>query len=258
MVEEVRAFADRVDWPCEVKTLFRDENVGCTLGVSGAITWFFEHVESGIILEDDCVPTQSFYLFCSEMLSRFADDTRVMHVAGYNHVPEAVWDEDYSYHFSQYGYMWGWATWRRAWQHYDVTLPHFDEVVAKGYLDGALPNRAALRYHLKKIRDARDGTNDTWDYQWDFVRLTQSGLSIVPNTNMIENIGFGEGATHTLSENNPSTANPSRELPLPIRHPPFMVVDAKSDRAYFTFLARWTARRKALGILQRPGFRAEG
>lgn len=257
-VDAVRALAGCVDWPCDVSTLFRDENVGCKLGVSGAIDWFFENVEAGIILEDDCVPTASFFRFCSEMLERYATDTRVMHVAGYNHVPEFVWDPDYSYYFSQYGYMWGWATWKRAWELYDVDIPSFSEVVEKGYLQGALPNRFALKYHMKKIRDAHDGTNDTWDYQWDFVRLTNSGLSVVPHVNMITNIGFGDDATHTVSSKNPSTANPGREIEFPIQHPPFVVVDARSDRAYFTFLARWTARRKLFGLFQRPGFRTEG
>lgn len=258
VVDAVRAIVDDVDWPCEVKTLFRPENVGCKLGVSGAIDWFFEHVEAGIILEDDCVPRASFFPFCAEMLERYEADTRIMHIAGYNHVPDFSWDADYSYYFSQYGYMWGWATWRRAWALYDINLPSFGEVVDKGYLEGALPNRWALKYHLKKIRDAHDGTNDTWDYQWDFVRLTNSGLSIVPHVNMITNIGFGEGATHTISSKNPSTSNPGQDIEFPVRHPPFVVVDAKSDRAYFRFLARWTAQRKLLGLFNRPGFRTEG
>lgn len=133
-VAEVRAIFDDVDWDCEVHTLFREDNVGCRLGVSGAINWFFENVEAGIILEDDCVPSSSFFGYCEELLDRFADDTRIMHIAGYNHRPDFVWDPDYSYFFSHYGYMWGWATWRRAWAFYDVELPHFDEIVAKGYL----------------------------------------------------------------------------------------------------------------------------
>lgn len=258
LVAEVRGLFEAVDWDCEVTFLDREENLGCKLAVSGAIDWFFDNEEAGVILEDDCVPDPSFFPFCAELLERYRDDTRVMHIAGYNHRPDYVWDPDYSYFFSEYGYMWGWATWRRAWALYDIELPTFDEIVEKDYLRSALPGRLARRYHLKKIRDAVTGVNDTWDYQWDFVRMSNSGLSIVPHSNLIRNIGFGEDATHTVSANNPSLENLAVGIDFPLRHPEFMVVDRRSDRAYFNGLVRWTIYRKLMGLLGRRGYETAG
>ena len=258
LCEEVKGIFENIDWDCELKTLFRQENVGCKLGVVGAIDWLFENEEKGIILEDDCVPSKSFFHFCDELLDRYMHDTRVMHIAGYNHRPDYVRDPDYSYYFSYYGYMWGWATWRRAWNLYDVNLSNFEEVIKKNYLDGILPGKLATKYYIKKVRDAYTGVNDTWDYQWDFIRMTNSGLSIVPHNNLIHNIGFGEDATHTVSSANWSMNNIASELEFPLQHPHFVLCDTKSDRVYFNQLMKWTAYRKVMGLVGVKGFSTQG
>ncbi|MCU0355758.1 MAG: nucleotide-diphospho-sugar transferase, partial [Cytophagales bacterium] len=128
-----REIATRVDWDCEVKTLFRDENVGCGLGPATAISWLFEQEERGIILEDDCQPSESFFLFCEEVLKRYESDNRVMQVSGMNPLGDWCHDPDYDYYFSEAGITWGWATWRRAWRSYDYYVPNFKEMLHKGY-----------------------------------------------------------------------------------------------------------------------------
>jgi GT2 family glycosyltransferase len=118
-VKKVREIATRVDWPCEVKTLFRNENLGCKKGVSSAITWFFEQEEQGIILEDDCVPNLDFFTFCESLLDRYAEDERVSVITG-NNFQNNKWRGDASYYFSKYNHCWGWASWRRSWKDYRV------------------------------------------------------------------------------------------------------------------------------------------
>ena len=116
-----------VDWDCEVQTLFRDQNLGCGRGVSSAISWFFEHEESGIILEDDIRPDDSFFPFVTELLDRYADDPRVWAVSGCNFVPPEHQTGTSSYRFSTVPHIWGWATWRRSWEKYRWDIPNWRE-----------------------------------------------------------------------------------------------------------------------------------
>jgi hypothetical protein len=256
--EQVRAIVSEVDWDCEVQTLFREENVGAGRGVSEAISWMFEHVDRGVVLEDDCVPSDSFFPFCEELLNRYQDDTRVMHIAGTNHHPEFRRDPDYSYYFSYYGHMWGWATWKRAWDHYDITLPHFQEMVDKGLLYDVFGNELAAKYFMKKMRDARTARVDAWDYQWDFVRMMQSGMTIVPHHNLVQNIGFGEEATHTVSASDTRGKNVAQELTFPLQHPPYVIRDARTDNHHFRKMMQRIVQRKALSYLGINGYDARG
>src|SRR4051812_29566436 len=131
--QEAREIVKAVDWDCEVKTLFSKENLNCGRGPATAFTWFFEHEEEGIILEDDCLPTQSFFRFCQELLERYRYDYRVMHIGGNNFLNGWQRDQDYSYYFSLSGHIWGWATWRRAWQMFDYKLSLYEKIKEKKY-----------------------------------------------------------------------------------------------------------------------------
>lgn len=257
-VGKVREIVSQVDWDCELKTLFRDENVGAGRGVSEAISWMFETEEMGIILEDDCVPTDSFFRFCKDLLQRYAHDTRVMHIAGTNHHPEFRRDPDYSYYFSYYGHMWGWATWKRAWAHYDIKLTHHREIIEKGLLYDVFGNQLATKYFVKKVRDALAAKVDAWDYQWDFIRMMQSGMTIVPHTNLVKNIGFGEEATHTFSANEARAKNEAHDIQFPLKHPPYVIRDAKADNHHFKSLMQRTVQRKVYGYLGINGYDARG
>lgn len=218
-----------IDWPCTVHTLLRDENLGCRLAVSGAISWFFEHEEAGIILEDDCLPHPTFFAYCENLLDHYRHDTRVMHISGNNVLRNWRHDPDYSYHFSRYAAIWGWATWRRAWQHYDAATPLLPEIARKHYLWNQFFNPLEARMMLRPLWATHRHELDTWDYQWAFALLIQSGLAATPATNLISNIGFGEGATHTHNATHPWANQTTQALPQPLQHPSFVMRDLVSD-----------------------------
>jgi hypothetical protein len=248
-----------VDWDCELKTLFRDENVGCGLGPSGAYNWFFEHEEEGIILEDDCLPDPSFFQYCQEMLERYRHDTRIMHITGSNFQKGWVNDDDYSYYFSSYPHEWGWATWRRAWNLYDFGVKKYPELIKKDYFKGYFGSSFEQKYRLTKIHNSYNNPNaNWWDYQWSFALFSNSGLSIIPNVNLIENIGLGVDATHTLSANDKFKHNAAHPIQFPLKHPSFVIRDRKSDNRYFKALLTSIFKRKLLSLLGVKGYYFKG
>lgn len=197
--DEARKIATAVDWPCQVETLFQDKNLGCKTAVSSGIDWFFSNVERGIILEDDCVPDHSFFDFCSAMLDRYKDDEKIMMVNGTN--VSGTWDIPYSYLFSKFGSIWGWATWKRAWSHYDVTMKSWADPKNQKAVEKRLQNRNLWRDKKWSYDRYHAGKKDSWDYQWEYAMLVNSGVSIVPRVNLIENIGFSADSTHTKGSN---------------------------------------------------------
>src|SRR6185503_8652880 len=185
---ETREIASQVDWDCTVTKLFREENLGCGKALSTAIDWFFDQEEEGIIIEDDCLPSTGFFAFCAELLERYRFDTRVMEIGGTNFENEDLRGKDYSYYFSSMIYIWGWATWRRAWKLYDYEMRHYDEITRKRYLDGHYDFAYEVDYFnyvfkLVHKNDERTRRRITWDYQWQFVCKINSGLTIVPEKN---------------------------------------------------------------------------
>lgn len=203
LCNETRKIATRVDWPCEVKTLFREKNLGCGKAVSEAITWFFENVEEGIILEDDCLPDLSFFNFCEDLLERYRFDERVFMISGDNFLPEPLRPRQ-SYYFSKIAHIWGWATWRRAWNKYDLYMKDFPEFIRNKEIENIWSNKIIQNYWLDKFRDVYDGKINTWDYQWVYAIWKNNGVSIAPNVNLISNIGFGSEGTQTLNKNDQS------------------------------------------------------
>ena len=198
-VDEVRFICSKVDWHCEVKTLYRDYNLGCGLGVSSAINWFFKYEEEGIILEDDCLPSQSFFKFCDEMLELHRHNKNISLIAGYNKLQK--WnDKKLDYFYSFLGGIWGWATWKRAWIHYDFEMSSLDKFVSNNGFVNQMGFDLGMR-RQKQLIEAKHAIKnkslDTWDYQWAFSRHAQNGLSCIPSQSLIRNIGFNDDATHT-------------------------------------------------------------
>ena len=236
---ETRALVtEGVDWPCEVKTLFRNENMGCGRGPAEAIGWFFEHEPEGIILEDDCLPTPSFFRFCQELLARYRYDTRVMHIGGGNFSHEARQPAQAgveSYHFSGRVHSWAWATWRRAWQYFDFDLALLPKLRQCGALNDIYPSWLERTYWLRKFEAVRQETESAhiWDYQWHFAVAAHGGITIVPAVNLVTNIGFGEDATHTLDPQDQLAHPPAAELAFPLVHPPVVARDKQRDRQHF-------------------------
>ena len=253
--EATRRVIDSIDWPCKVYKLFRKDNLGCGWGPADAISWFFKHEEYGIIIEDDCVADLSFYRFCQEMLLKYADDTRIMHISGTNHNPNNIRDRDYSYFFSQIGHMWGWATWRRAWALFDFDMSGYNEIYHKKYLTDIFPNYYIRKYLQKKFSETKKGVvKGVWDYQWEFARAINSGLSITPAYNLVRNIGFGDDATHTLSSTNYFSRTEVKTILFPLNHPPFILKDAVADKRHFYKMFRWVLKRKALAFMGFKGY----
>jgi len=198
--EATREAVAQVDWPCEVRTLYREKNLGCRYAVSSAITWFFDQVEDGIILEDDCLPHPDFFTFCSALLNKYSTDDRVMHISGANfQFGIHRGDPDDSYYFSRISHIWGWASWRRAWKHYDVDMKDFPSFFKNLPTQSPFTSRESQRYwlfHFKRMYHKAD----TWDYQWTYAVMKNNGYCIMPNVNLISNIGFGGDATHATQK----------------------------------------------------------
>ena len=229
VAETRRLVATGIDWDCEIETLHRERNLGCRLAMAGAIDWFFDHVPAGIILEDDCVPHPDFFPYCAELLERYRDDDRVMHIGGDNST-DLTWDGDDSYRFVRWPQVWGWATWRRAWHHYDRDLAAWTRATAGRSARSILPDpvdREAWMPTLARLRDR--GEPDTWDYQWTATIVRLGGLATVPRINLVSNIGFGPGATHTQDPDHPRADRPMGPV-LPLRHPDEIRLDAVTDR----------------------------
>lgn len=228
-VHEVRAIATNVDWDCEIKTLFRDENLGCKYAVSEAVSWFFQHEEQGIILEDDCLPSQSFFWFCEELLEKYKNDLRVWHISGDN-FQDGIKRGQGSYYFSKFNHIWGWATWANRWSKYDVEMNSYDTFLSNNLMYDLFELDQDKKYWSSIFEKAFKGEIDTWDYQWTYTVWVNSGLSILPNINLVSNIGFGLNATHT-KELESQHSNMSRyDLCFPLTHPIFMVKDLDADK----------------------------
>ena len=222
----VRRIATAVDWPCELHTLFRDWNLGCKAGVSSAITWFFQNEEQGIILEDDVLPMPSFFRYCDELLDRYREDERIAMISGCNLIANRFTPRA-SYFFSSYNHIWGWASWRRAWRHYDVRMSGWSEWVNGGGLTRVFRgDRLTEKYWRLALEGVVSRNVDTWDHQWTFACWKTGGMCVLPARNQTQNLGFGAGATHTTS-NVPSYVKESKPMLLdfPLVHPKDVVED---------------------------------
>ncbi|MDR1490224.1 MAG: class I SAM-dependent methyltransferase [Desulfovibrio sp.] len=187
---KTRETALRVDWPCAVKTLFRKRNLGCAVAVSSAVTWFFSQEPEGVILEDDILPHPDFFPFCEELLEKYRDDPKVMHISGDN-FQLGITRGVASYYFSRFAHIWGWASWARAWKHFDLSMPGL-----KHFIHAELPRVADEPEGLARFRlglETAADTANTWDYPWSYAVLKKGGLCVMPNQNLARNIGFGDG-----------------------------------------------------------------
>jgi hypothetical protein len=227
LCQQTRSVIDQIDWNCEVLKNYSDVNLGCRRRVSSGLDWAFSEVEEAIILEDDCLPHPLFFDFCEELLAKYRDDERVMHIGGTNILGE--WESAYqSYHFSHYSGIWGWASWRRAWQHYDVDMKLWQMISKEEITKDILPYPRSIEFWTQIFQSVYDQEIDTWDYQWLFARWIQNGLGIIPEVNLISNIGFGADATHTTSESLLSRLE-TKKVNFPLKHPAFVTQNSTMD-----------------------------
>ena len=219
---------------------FRRHQYGVRQARSSGLEWAFGQVDEAVILEDDCLPDPSFFPYCAELLERYRSDERIVMISGDNFQNGASCTSD-SYYFSRIPHCWGWATWRRAWQHYNFTMPDWPQRRETRWLKPIADHPALERYWMRCFDDTASGKIDTWDYQWMYCMLIRQGLSIAPNVNLVTNIGFGEAATHTLTADE-RHAVPSRAMEFPLRHPaavrPCEVAD-QFEKRYMHRLSRF-------------------
>lgn len=247
-VSEVKNLINEIDWKCEVKTLFREKNLGCGLAVSSAISWFFEEEDYGIILEDDCVPDTSFFKFCEDLLIKYQHDTRVMHICGSNFQKGWKNVSRDSYYFSDTPLLWGWASWSRAWKMFDFELKQLREVKELGLLDHFMFNRRTVNVRVMEGLDSISlGKQRTiWGHQWLVCNYLNSGLSIVPNRNLVENIGFNGSTTHDMDLR---LKVPVESMDFPLQHPLYVKRDIISDERYYDHYFKTSYARKLRKIL---------
>jgi hypothetical protein len=230
-----RAVIERVDWPCEVLTNFSDVNLGCKERVASGLDWIFSEAAEAIIIEDDSLPDPSFFSFAQQLLERYRDDERIMHINGCNFLADRIRLED-SYYFSRYTFGgYGWASWSRAWKKFDKDMKSWPEFKASGMLEQIFDQPSEQQFWRDVLDRTYAGEIDTWDFQWFYACWTQGGLSIVPRVNLVSNLGFREDATHTLTES--GLANVAAETIDALTHPQFIVryreADALTHQFYF-------------------------
>ena len=230
LCKETRKIVETPDWPCELQTNFSDTNMGCRQRVSSGLDWVFDQVLEAIILEDDCVPSPSFFPFCARLLERYRDDTRVTSISGSNlQLGRRRGSADY--YFSRITHIWGWATWRRAWRQIDIDLGAWPEARNAGFLSSVLRDPRVIAYWTDIFDKTRRREIDSWGYPWFFTCLTRNGLTAVPNTNLVTNIGIGSDATHTKGDSS-ALGIPAGEL-WKFNHPAAVVHDEEADRFHW-------------------------
>ena len=235
-IAKCREVVKNIDWECEVYENYSNVNLGCGMRPQTGITWVLSQVESTIILEDDCVPDMTFFEYCDELLEKYKDDERVCYISGLNHFEE--WDfGNNSYGFAKYGAIWGWATWRRAWNNYDYNVDLIQDAYVEKIISGNL-NKDSKRVDLwKKTNDLVTKGNKIsyWDVQWGMVKHSQNQLVIIPKYNLICNIGVGVDSTHSKSSNSMHRKYrdfnnmPTKALEFPLIHPSYMICDTEYD-----------------------------
>ncbi len=224
-----RKIIDQVDWDCEVLKNYAEVNLGCAKRVSSGLNWVFEQVPEAIIVEDDCLPHPSFFRYCEELLEYYRYDQRIMSIAGTNfHFGTKV--TDYSYYHSCYHDSWGWATWKRAWQYFDFDMELWPKFENNNFLQDKLTNIKAAKYWAKYFQITYEGNKDSWLYRWLFACWIQSGLVVIPNVNLVSNIGHGLEGTHTFDKDSPFANQQTEAMQFPLIHPPFVIQNKQADR----------------------------
>ena len=238
--EEVRDYLQKeLNWEMDLNQRYQEVNLGCGKHVSSSISWFFEHEDEGIILEDDCVPSLSFFNFCTILLERYRHSENIQIIGGTNFLPTGNGE---SYYFSDFPQIWGWATWKRAWNNYSFSLKEFSEEEMKTIVNDRFSNLQMRDYWLDIFRMMKSEPVDTWDYQWTFSIWKANGICVIPSENLISNVGYGELATHTKDKNDLVFDRPVGDI-VEWRHP--QKIKVRKDLDKLLFYKNFEARKNA-------------
>lgn len=256
LVAESKQIVEHIDWDCEVFRNYKTENLGCGKGPQAGIDWLFEHEKWGIILEDDCVPSHSFFPFCKEMLERYEHHENIMHISGVNFQEGHVRGEG-DYYFSRHQHCWGWATWKRAWSRFDYDMEDYPRFLKENRINHISPIKKIRQYWISMLDEVYyKHSTDIWDYQWSYAIWNSKSLCITPNKNLISNIGFGPNATHTQYVDFLFNI-PRFELDFPLRHPRKIKADKAADLYFNIFYTvykpkTWQDRKQEILKLLNP------
>ena len=242
---ETRSIIDQVDWNCEVFKLYRDQNYGLRKGVGQAITWFFENVEQGIVLEDDCFPEVSFFSFCQKLLDKYHQDPKIMHIGG-NNFQNGVIRGSGTYYFSRISHIWGWATWARAWEMMDQDMDNFDEFKKEKKIERIFPDKYSQSRWLKMLNKSSKPISKSWAFPWSFSIFDNDGYCITPNYNLVSNLGFGLNSTHSIDKNDKLSKLETTNIES-IVHPAKIQIDKAAD----VFTNKTVFKRRSLTELAR-------
>ena len=229
-ISKVRSLVDQIDWDCEVITLFREEHLDVKQSITSSIDWFFTFEEKGIILEDDCVPSKSFYMFCQKLLNHYENDKEVYSIGGCRFLEDLNLPEN-EYRFSKHAYIWGWATWRRAWENYDIKMCQWPNFKNSKSFKSIFRNNIIRYYWISIFNSVYSGRINTWDYQWVYSLWLNNGITIIPNRNLVTNIGFGNDSNFTNDINSFEANMKSSEIKFPLIHNNNKILD-KNDQNY--------------------------
>lgn len=228
-VRECQELVSEIEWDCQIQTRFHDSNLGCGLGVSTAISWFFEHVDRGIILEDDIIPHPSFFPYCTELLDLYQNDPSVFAVSGCNFVPSSFQSTPRdSFRFSQVPHIWGWATWKDRWSLYTLDIEGWRrQLPVRKLWQKSGPSIPSSVYWAGTFELLARKEVDTWDGQLVYCAMVNNSLTATSNVNLIENIGFDLEATHTIEDRD--ELQPVQAMTFPLRAPKEVTVDKRAD-----------------------------
>lgn len=232
----VREYIEQhIDWDCHVEKNYAKRNMGCGRRISSGLTWVFEREEEAIILEDDCVPELSFFRYCQEMLAYHRENTQIAMISG-NNPMSACYTLEEEYTFSKVPFIWGWATWRRAWQKYDFDMSDYPLQKQKPVWKKTFPLKAYWVY-MAEFDALYRHEFDTWDYQWMYTIIKENWLAVVPAESHVFNIGFQEESTHT-SKTPGWLIQDVKPVRFPIKHPAEIKWDNSFDMAYMNRVNR--------------------
>lgn len=223
------ALLEGIDWPCDLKIDAAESNLGCSRRVSSAVSWVLAQEDAVIVLEDDCMPSVSFFPFCTELLDRYKDDPSVMSISGSNCLSK--WNAGNSYFFSKHFVAWGWATWARAWKHFDLSLAEWKTASARRELREYVNSARHYEILAKYLDQIIAGSLDTWDVPFAFAHDRQRAFCVLPAVNLIHNVGFGPDATHCFDAD-AKFAPSAEEMEFPLRHPSVVKADVEFDRRW--------------------------
>lgn len=248
---ETREIIKQVNWDCELKTLFRESNLGCGQSVSSAITWFFDEIEQGIILEDDCLPDNTFFYYCETLLEKYKHNNNILHINGTNFSGIKVANPK-SYYFTNLVSIWGWATWRRAWNIYDINTPDFPIYKNKLFGQKTLVSKKVTKHFKKAFDKMYTERYSAWGTQWMYTVMKNRGITITPQVNLVENIGIDNGSTRSFLMDSHSYNKKSDKLLLPLEHPNFVVSNQIDELIFENY--RGKSIQRIIRIIRENGF----